>query len=281
MSKRVQDSAHPRAPVGIREVLAFPLHGRTSLTEVRAILVGSRIDTRDFAGSVELEEIRAEETGVAFVFRYGAVVLLGASPEAAQDFLARLGGRVADPVAEPETETATIELQPRGDEQVGPDGRIVLRELTPERLLLVATVVARSVVMERDEDRIADALVSIEPLVSGLQLRGRAVIPLRRVMQQIGVVLAAHHRITGRAQIAEKPEVLWEHPELDLLYGRLESEFELGDRARTVERKLGVLGNTASTLLDLVIERRSVRLELAIIALIAFEILLTLRQQFF
>jgi uncharacterized Rmd1/YagE family protein len=63
--------------------------------------------------------------------------------------------------------------------------------------------------------------------------------------------------LAGRAQIAERPEVLWEHPELDRLYSRPEAEFELGERARIVERKLDVIGNTASTLPKLVQERRS------------------------
>jgi uncharacterized Rmd1/YagE family protein len=55
----------------------------------------------------------------------------------------------------------------------------------------------------------------------------------------------------------------------------------LTERARIVERKLDVIGETASTLLELVQERRSVRLELAVIALIAFEILLTLQERIF
>jgi uncharacterized Rmd1/YagE family protein len=53
------------------------------------------------------------------------------------------------------------------------------------------------------------------------------------------------------------------------------------ERARSVERKLDVIGETASTLMELVQARRSVRLELAVIAPIAFEILLNLQERLF
>ncbi len=270
-----------RPPAGIPEVLAFSLPGRVTPAAVRAVLVGSRINTRELDGYIEPQEIDAARSGVAFVFRYGAVVLFGASDEVEREFVRSLDGRIIDPVASraPEFETATLAVRPGEEEQVDPHGGIVLRELTPERLLLVATVLARSVVLGRDEVRIAEVFDRIEPLIAGLQARGRAVPPIRQVMRQIGGVLAARHRMTGRAQIAEKPEILWEHPELDRLYARLEAEFELTERARTVERKLDVIGETASTLLELVQERRSVRLELAVIALIAFEILLTLQER--
>lgn len=272
-----------RPPAAIPEVLSFRLPGGGSPALVRAILVGSRINTRELEGYVDLDGLDATASGAAFVFRYGAVVLVGASADVEQQFLMRLEGRITDSVATTrrETETATIAVRPGEDEQVDPHGGIQLQELTPERLLLVATVLARSVVLGRDEARIARVFDRTEPLIAGLQSHGRAVLPIRQVMQQIGDVLAAHHRMTGRAQIAEKPEVLWEHPELDRLYGRLEAEFELGERARIVERKLEVIGDTASTLLELVQERRSVRLELAVIALIAFEILLSLQERLF
>jgi len=132
------------------------------------------------------------------------------------------------------------------------------------------------VVLERDEIRVSEVLDSIEPLIHDLQMHGRTKVTIRRAKQHIGNVLATQHREVGRVQIREKPDMLWDHPQLDRLYARLEAEYELGDRARAIERKLEVIGETADVLLDLVQDKRSVRLELIIIALIAFEIFLTL-----
>jgi required for meiotic nuclear division protein 1 len=260
---------------GVREVLGSSLPGDMLKADARALLLGTRIDTRglpDFF--VEPEDMDLSGIGAAFVFRYGVLVMFGASETTERRLIERLGPAIIEPLAVPEVETAWVEIRPDGEELVSADGRIRLREATPERLLLTATVLARSVVLARDESRIAEAFDRVEPLINDLRTHGRATLPIRQVMRQIGNVLSAQHRVVGRAQIGEKPDLLWDHPELDRLYGRLEAEFELGDRARAIERKLEVIGDAADVLLDLVQDKRSYRLELAVILLIAFEVLL-------
>ena len=266
------------ASVGVREVLGIPLDGGSARADVRALLLGARIDTRNLRNFVEPEKLTLSGIGTAFVFRYGVLVLFAASADDERDLISQLEGHIIEPVESPEIETASIEIRPNTDEQVSASGHILLREATPARLLLTATVLARSVVLTSDEIRIAEAFDRIEPLVTELQTQGRAGLPIRRVMQHIGDVLAARHRVVGRAQISEKPDLLWDNPELDRLYGRLEAEFELGDRARAIERKLEVIGDAADVLLELVQDKRSLRLELAVILLIAFEVILNLYQ---
>lgn len=267
----------PRAlTTGARQVVGLRLDGAPAALEMRALLIGARIDTRQLDEFIEPESLPPGSGGMVFVFRYGVVVLFGASPDAEAAILDRLRDQVVEPVEEAEIETATIAIRPSAEEQVDANGRVVLREAGIERLLLTATVLAQSVVLARDEVRIAEAFDRIEPLVHALRTQGRAGLPIRRVMQHIGDVLATRHRMLGRAQISEKPDMLWEHPELERLYGRLEAEYELNDRASVIARKLDAIGDANDVLLDVVQDKRMVRLELAIIALIAFEIALTL-----
>ncbi|WP_084250224.1 RMD1 family protein [Sphingomonas mali] len=262
--------------VGVREVLGYPIAGSPTDVDVRALFLGTRIDTRNLPRFVEPEALKLTGIGAAFVFRYGVLVLFGASAELEQTLIAELMDHVIEPAPSPELETAWIEIRADGEENVSADGRIRLREATPERLLLTATVLARSVVLARDETRITETFDRIEPLVNDLRTQGRARMPIKRVMQHIGDVLATRHRVVGRAQIGEKPDLLWDHPELDRLYTRLEAEFELGDRARSIERKLEVIGDAADVLLNLVLDKRSYRLEIAVVLLIAFEIVVSL-----
>lgn len=261
---------------GARQVVGLRLDGAPAALEMRALLIGARIDTRQLDEFIEPESLPPGSGGMVFVFRYGVVVLFGASPDAEAAILDRLRDQVVEPVEEAEIETATIAIRPSAEEQVDANGRVVLRDAGIERLLLTATVLAQSVVLARDEVRIAEAFDRIEPLVHALRTQGRAGLSIRRVMQHIGDVLATRHRMLGRAQISEKPDMLWEHPELERLYGRLEAEYELNDRASVIARKLDAIGDANDVLLDVVQDKRMVRLELAIIALIAFEIALTL-----
>jgi required for meiotic nuclear division protein 1 len=266
-------------PAGTPEVLSYELAGEVAPGEVKALLVGHRINMRGLRDFVEPDQLDFDGNGIALVFRHGAVVLFGVTPAAEALFLDQIREQVVDPLVIPELETAGIEVSPEREEQVDGHGHIVLKALTPERLLLAGTALARSVALAHDELRIAETFDRIEPLVAALQVHGRVGHPIRSVMRQVGEVLAAQHRMVGRTMISEKPEILWDHPELDRLYGRLEAEFELGDRARIIDHKLQVIGDAADALLNVIQDRRSVRLELAIIALIAFEIVINLAEK--
>lgn len=241
-----------------------------------ARLLGTRIRTRELARDPVFART-AEEAGLAFVFRYGAVVTFGST--ASQDAAmldAALTPHLDDAMAEPESETAEIAIRPGEEERIETDGLIVLADTIPERLELVATVLSRSVVLARDELAVSAAFDNSAPLVSELRTNGRVNLPIREVMKMVGDALAARHRVTGAAQVDERPDLLWDHPELDRLYQRLEGEYELSERAEVLHDKLEALGDFAEALLDIVQTKRSYRVEMAIIALIAFEILLTL-----
>jgi uncharacterized Rmd1/YagE family protein len=67
---------------------------------------------------------------------------------------------------------------------------------------------------------------------------------------------------------------------LERLYARLEDEYELRERVDTLNRKLAVIAETANTLADIIDTQRSLRLELIVVGLIAFEIVITFYQIF-
>lgn len=243
----------------------------------RALYIGGRINTR----AIESEfSDQADAAGNVFIFRYGAVVLFGVEPEAEVALLARIRPHVIDPVDAPVVEESPITVDPTADEAVDAQGRISLKDASPERLTLVATMMARSVVLEHDELRIAAVLDQIEPLIGDLQRRGRVGLGISAVMRQVGDVLAAYHRMVGRVQVTDKPDILWDNGHLERLYTRLDAEFEIDERSRSIDEKLEVVGDTADTLLDIVQHSRGVRLELAIIALILFEVLMSLYDRF-
>jgi uncharacterized Rmd1/YagE family protein len=83
-------------------------------------------------------------------------------------------------------------------------------------------------------------------------------------------------RMVGRAQIADKPELLWDHPRLEGLNALLEDEFEIHERLSALDRKVELAARTERTLIDLMGARHALRVEWYIVALIAFEIGLTL-----
>ena len=82
----------------------------------------------------------------------------------------------------------------------------------------------------------------------------------------------------GQVAVAEKPDVLWERPDLERLYARLEDEYELKERVEALGRKLAVIAETTKVLTDIIDTRRSLRLELIIAFLIVAEIVIAFVQ---
>lgn len=249
----------------------------------RALLLGSRIDTKPF---------RADETvainpltlavpggGCAVLFRYGVVVFIGMSATQENEFLERLRPLVSEPLTWPEDERLNLRINPSSREGMDAHGCLWLQDTSIHRLQLVAEMLARSEVLSDDEARVAKTFEQIEPLAKHLK-EGRRSPKVRELLNYIGDSLLSQQRMVGRAEVAEKPDLLWERPELEGLYLQLEDEFELRERHLALERKLQVISNTAETLLDLLHARRSLRVEWYIVILIVVEIFLTLYEMF-
>jgi required for meiotic nuclear division protein 1 len=246
-----------------------------------ALHVGDRINTIGFEGealSAIPLALRVGKTGIAVLFRYGVAVLIGLSPEDEIDFLERLKPRIGGKLAHFEEETAIVTLVSEAEDQVQAGGPIQLRDMLPERLLVIADALAKSVVLAHDEREVEKVFEIIEPFAKELADHGRTRRDRKGVLQLIGNALLVQQRVSGRVAIGEKPDALWDRPDLERLYARLEDEYELKERVDALNRKLAVVSETANTLADIIDTRRSLRLEIIIVVLIAFEIVITFYQ---
>lgn len=284
------DEANGTTPSGERAasdevtvIVPTPVDAAAELrVTVRAILLGERLDTAglersDMISSAPLA-FSIGSHGFAALFRYGVVVLVGLSPVEEDDFLRMIRPRVSDAFPQIEDESATIAIQPESDDQVPPGGPIRVRNLAPERLLTIADAMAKSVALAHDEREVSAVFDVIDPLASTLASTGRTPGERRSILKLIGQALLVQHRMSGRVAVEDKPDVLWDRPDLERLYARLEDEYELRERAGTLNRKLQVVNETAQVLTDLIDARRSLRLEIAIAAMILLEIVLTVFQ---
>jgi uncharacterized Rmd1/YagE family protein len=244
-----------------------------------ALLLGERLDIRAFDRDAPRDPAPVAADipggGRAFLFRYGAAVLFGATPEAADRFAAALAGHVTGSYAVPDRDEARLVVDPAADSHVDAAGNILVRDTAPERLQLVADILAKSLVLTHYEARLADIFDRIEPLAAKLREKGRAGARGKVLLRHIGDVLLMQQQMVGRVETAETPELLWEHPELERFYMRLADEYELRDRDRALDRKLDIVSRTVETLLGLVQTRSSHRVEWYIVILIVAELLLS------
>ena len=243
-----------------------------------ALLIGDRINTAGFEGQVLSSAplaVRVGSNGLAVLFRYGVAVFIGLSVTEEAEFCERLSARSFGKITPPEEEWAKIQVAKEGEEPIPVGGPIVVREFSLERLLIVSDALAKSVVLGRDEREVTNVFDTIEPFARELATFGKTSRSRTGLLKLMGNALLVQHRLSGRVAVGEKPDVLWDRPDLERLYARLEDEYELSERAETLNRKLEVIADTASRLADIVDTKRSVRLEIIVIFLIAFEIVIT------
>ncbi len=249
--------------------------------KARAIFTGQKILLRDWDGPALLGDYPAvvpvEKEGYAVLFRYGVVVFFNVPPKAGEGFLATLRTRIEDPFEKPETEEIEISIEEGREERIA-QSTVVLAKPDVVRVQAVAEVLSRSVVLAHYEESLSEVFERVEPFAAELRRKGKSAWKGRELMRQIGDILMVQHRMSGRVEIEDKPDFLWESPELDRLYERLLEEFEIHERRRALERKLELLSRSAETLLTLQYDRRTLRVEWYIVILIMVEIVIILAE---
>ncbi|HEX4192796.1 MAG TPA: RMD1 family protein [Stellaceae bacterium] len=259
--------------------MAGALGTRRPLT-ARALLLGERIATNRFESSEPLARVpltvAVDGGGIAILFRYGIVVLINVARAAETALLDRLTPIVSEPFERRESEELHVDIRPDVDEQIDLSGTVLMKEITLERLQLIADALAKSVVLAHYETSVGIGFDRAEPMAEALRRDGRIAIADRPLLRQIGGALLVQYKMVGRVETGEKPELLWYHPELERFYVRLAEEYELRERSRALDHKQDVILRTSETLLSLAQERSNRRLEWYVLVLIFAELAVAL-----
>jgi uncharacterized Rmd1/YagE family protein len=261
--------------------MELKLNNRQDL-KTRALLLGDRLDLKSFkiADCLATTPLTLEvdgDGGIAVLFRYGVVVLFGVPHQDEARFIDTLKLLLTNPYRIPEIEEMEIHC---GKDSIGvQSGAVSLDEISLEKLQLIADALSKNLVLTLYEKNVADEFDKIEPLAQELATHGRVSGGSKKLLSKIGHMLLIQHRMVGRAEIGDKPETLWDFPHLGGLYASMEDEFELKERQSALDRKLGLISDTAQTLADVWDNKQLHKLEWYVIGLILFEIILSLHDR--
>jgi uncharacterized Rmd1/YagE family protein len=250
-----------------------------SKMKVRALLIGQNINIKaleknDYLAMNPLV-VTAGQNGCAILFRYGAIAIFNITPEEEKEFLVYLSPFVTSPIDLFEVEE--VELHQNATLAGKIEGDIIfLSKFSLENLQIVADILAKSVILAYYEARTARAFDRIEPFAVSLQNTRWNRQQVRELLGQLGNTLSIDHKMVGRVEIIDKPELLWEYPEFEPLYRRLAIEYEVRERHLALERKLELVFRTAETALGLLQHNTNLRVEWYIVILIVVEIILSL-----
>jgi required for meiotic nuclear division protein 1 len=245
---------------------------------IRSRFVGERLNLKTLETAAPLSTnpllVRAGNDGCAVLFRYGVAVLFNLSSIEEASFLERLKPFISEPAKTMVSEQIEVAFEANTKERIG-NNVIWLRDRSVERIQVVADIFAKSVILEYYENQISKLFERIRPFADAIQNQGVRRPKDRELLRQIGGTLLIQHKMVGIVEVGEKPDPLWERPDLERLYLRLEDEYELRERLLALERKLALVSRTAETALELMQHDSSHRVEWYIVALIVVEILLS------
>jgi uncharacterized Rmd1/YagE family protein len=247
--------------------------------KTRALLLGDRLDLKQFKladclATTPLTLQVDKDGGIAVLFRYGVVVLFGVQGTDEIHFIESLKSLLTNPYPIPESEELNIHC---GQKNIGvQSGAVSLDEVSLEILQVIADALSKNLVLSQYEKKVANEFDKIEPFAQELATYGKVSAGSKQLLSKIGSMLLIEHRMVGRAEIGDKPETLWNFPQLESLYASLEDEFELIERQSALDRKLGLISDTAQTLADVWDNKQLHKLEWYVIALILFEIFISL-----
>jgi len=260
---------------------ALTLKSRNDI-KARGLLLGDRLDLKLFKLSDCLSttpltlEVDAAG-GIAVLFRYGVIVLFGVPIADELRFIESLRPLLSNTYATPEMEELEIHC---GMASLGvQSGTVSLDTISLEKLQIIADALSKNLVLTLYEKKVAGEFDKIEPLAQELAAFGKVSGGSKKLLSKIGHMLLIEHRMVGRAEIGDKPETLWDFPHLEGLYASLEDEFELIERQSALDRKLGLISDTAQTLADVWDNKQLHKLEWYVIGLILFEIALSLYER--
>lgn len=252
----------------------------TANIALRGMYLGRKLDLRRLRGRENLGSfpfvMKTGENGSAVLFRYGVLVAVDLTEEETEELKRELSPHISGSFEQPETELLNIRIDADEEEGLDESGVLWLRSAAPERIRLVAEVLAKSVVLAHYEGEIAKAFERIEPMAEGMVLGNRPPGRKQVLYTELGEAILAQTRTIGRVETGDKPEVTWENPDLDRLYMMLAKEYELEDRDKIFHRKSALVSDTTGLFIDLLTQRQSIRVEWYIVILIVIEIVLIL-----
>jgi uncharacterized Rmd1/YagE family protein len=212
--------------------------------------------------------------GYVYLFAFGSVVFVNVDAPKADVFIQDLATYVDGP-SERLTDDLQIVVDPQAKDKVFFE-RIVLQEVTPQKLRLLSLVLAQSTTLEYFEQKVEGLLDRAAAFTDAIALGGQWRGPVKEVMAFLGVGLATRRQIVSNLAILDSPDIVWEDPSLDTLFQEHKANFELTSRYRTVEHKLRLIHESVEVLVDVSNTRQTHVLEIVVVVLIAVEVIMAL-----
>jgi uncharacterized Rmd1/YagE family protein len=160
------------------------------------------------------------------------------------------------------------------DEEKATFEELFIDKLDTEKIKIISYVSAQSVALDRYEEEINVHLHELGRVVANMKAGGKTRFNQSEILKQVGSVLSVKQRTVSQLSLFDKPDETWDREEIERLYNKLKSEYELRDRFDVLNEKIDFLSENNALLLNYLSSQRSNFLEVVVVILIVIEIAL-------
>ena len=231
------------------------------------------LTARDFPGVIS-EEM---EHKYIYLFSFGCAVFINCSDVEVKKVIEELNFRIPGPENYLTTtfiDTYSLQITEGQNQKITNDYAII-PEFRRNLIDMISIVIAKSVALERIEKVMEGVFDEVDEIVQLLE-RGKLRLDDKRIARLTAKVLNINLSTLSYIMVLDKPDFTWYNILADQFYIELAGIFELIDRYEDVKHKSEVLKETIDAFANLTHAERATRQELAVIYLIAFEILMSL-----
>ncbi len=166
------------------------------------------------------------------------------------------------------------EWQETGSENlVLTDQYVVVSEIQTFHAELIATVIAKSVALEKTEVEMEKILDRLEETIDRLE-KAKLKISDRELARTIAKVIRHEYNSIAYIMILDKPDITWTNLEAAYFYDQMSIFFELNDRFEILKKKTDILHTIINHFSTISHSMRGLFIEWLIVALILAEVIL-------
>lgn len=257
-------------------------HKKLKEYDLETRYIGERIDLRRLQEGLKKYKflnrdhplaLELLEGQYAVLTRFGTVSFWNVKEGLIRDFLKEIAPYV-ETGSVLHRHTDTLKIFVGSDTERATFEELFIDELDAEKIKIISYVSAQSVALDRYEEEINVRLHDLGRVVASMKASGSMAFDQSDILKQVGNVLSVKQRTVSQLSLFDKPDETWEREELERLYDRLRSEYELRDRFDVLNEKIDFLSENNTILLNYLSSQRSNFLELVVIILIVIEIAL-------
>ena len=211
-----------------------------------------------------------------YIFAFGAMVFVNFQKHEKMDvliYLQRVDKRISTNFREYFDEYL-LEVNPEAERGLS-YAKMQVEKISEYQMEIIATILAKSCALERIENSINLLLDQNEEVVSNLHA-GKLKFSDSQLAKMAASTLEFKLDTVSFVAILDKPEITWNNEAAGELFEKLSKWFELDERYQKCHYKIDTLQDITNVVTSLAHTKHGVRLEWAVIILIAAELTVTL-----